>query len=45
MVDRLAVDPFLTRTGFTYSGRLAAPILVFRGLNRGFAFATARTFA
>jgi hypothetical protein len=36
---------FTTRAGFTESGRLAAPILAFRGLNRGFTRVTARTFA
>jgi len=39
------VDPFITHTGFTESGRLAAPIFAFRGLNRGFTHVTARSFA
>lgn len=33
MRDHLAVDPCLTRAGFTISGRLATPIPAFRGLN------------
>ena len=38
------VDPFIARAGFTVSGRLAAPIFAFRGLNRGFTRVTARAF-
>jgi len=38
------VDPFVIRAGFTESGRLAAPIVAFRGLNRGFTRVAARAF-